>query len=287
MKRRTVIILAVLVLVVLGVSKIPGRRMSQEFLFKNIQTEAGELGAGDNLFDQMRFAEAIAVYENGLEEGAGYEALWRLARAYNKWGIIEKERRSSYVPFAIRYARQAVGIDEDRFEGHLYLAESLGTSLKYESIKNKLKIIDEIKDEAERAIELNPEHYRAYLVLGMWHSTVAGANWMHKKFARLFLGGLPDASYEEAIKNLQKSTELKGDFLKTHYELALIYHKLGDDSLAVSELEAAISCPITNKKERNTKAKSVSLLNKIRRITDEELSSSTCVIDVGHSPDLT
>ena len=230
------------------------------------------LREGDRLFDQLRFSEAALAYERILEEDpAKYETLWRLARCYNKWGIVEKKNRRRYVPRAITYAKEAVRVSNRRFEGHLYLSESLGTSLKYESVRNKVRYIKEIKAEAERAIELGPSHYRAYLVLGMWHSNVAGANWLEKKLAKIFLGRIPEASLDEAVYNFKRSIEIKSDFLKTHYELALIYIKLNDHGSAMKELKAAIACPVANIKERNTRNKSIALLEKLKERRNGEV----------------
>lgn len=224
------------------------------------------LKEGDKLFERMDFSKAASAYEKILEENPkDYEILWRISRCYSKWGIVEKQNRKLYIPIAIDYARRAIEVDGNRFEGHLYLAESLGTSLKYEGAKNRVRFIREIREEAEEAIKLNPDHYRAYLVLGMWHYKVSGAKWIEKKLAKLFFGGLPDAGLDEAVRNLRKSIELNPEFLKTHYELALIYVDQEKYKPAMVELEKAIDCPVTNKKERNTRNKAIALLEKLKK----------------------
>ncbi len=228
------------------------------------EVKADTIEEADRLFEELRFKEAAAAYEKILESDPdNYGVLWRLARCYSKWGVVERENRSKYTPIAIDYAEKAVEADEGGFEGHLYLAESLGISLYYEGPRDKVRFIRRIKSEAQRAIEIAPEHYRPYMILGIWHRNVMEAGWLEKKLANIFLGGLPEASMEKAVKNLKKSAGLNPDFMKTHYELALAYKYLGEKELAVRELRKAVECPVTNIKEKGLKQKSRALLKKL------------------------
>jgi len=225
------------------------------------------LKEGDKFFGQLKLDEAIYVYEKILEEDpADYEVLWRLARAYAKKALlIDKEHISEkYLHKAIDYAEDAIGINDNRFEGHLYLAESLGLLLKYEGPRDRVRFIRKVKEEAERTIELNPSHYRGHLFLGILHREIKEANWLERQIAKVFFGGIPEASFEEAERSLKRSVELRPDFPRTHYELALVYIALKNKELAIEELKKEISCPVTNKKEENLRRKSILLLNKLR-----------------------
>ena len=207
--------------------------------------------------------EHIDYYKGILRDSPGdYDALWNLARLYSKKGLHEdNERRAEgYLKAAIEYAGRAIEVNGKGFEGHLYLAESLGIILQYEGPVGRVRAVRKIKREAEQAIKLNPDNYRGYLVLGMWHRLVNEATWLEKKLAAVFLGGLPKASLKEAEKNFKKSIELKPDFPKSHYELALVYMKLNKKESAVEELKKALSCPITSKKEKELEEEAIRLL---------------------------
>jgi tetratricopeptide (TPR) repeat protein len=221
---------------------------------------------GDRYFEELKFRDAVAAYEIALKNGPeNYDVLWRLARCYSKWGVIERENRKVYTPPAIDYAERAIDADSGGFEGHLYLAESLGISLYYEGPRDQVRFIRRIKEEAERAIEIDPAHYRPYMLLGVWHRNVMEAGWLAKKLAAIFLGGLPEASMDKAVGNLKRSVRLKPDFIKTHYELALAYISLGEKDLAADALKTALRCPTLNIKEEGLRKKSIKLLSEIRK----------------------
>jgi tetratricopeptide (TPR) repeat protein len=226
-----------------------------------------DINDGDKLFEQSKFAESIVIYEEILEkEPANYEVLWKLSRSYSKQGNLEKKKKSKKNHFskAVDYTKQAIEVKPNGFEGYLYLAESLGKLSKVEKSETKVSLTYEIKEAALKAIELNPSHFKAYMILGIWHRKIEDANWLEKSLAKSFFGGLPEASLAEAEKNLKKSIELKSDFIESHYELALVYKMLKKKDLAIEELEEAINYPTISEKQEGIKKKANSLLKKLR-----------------------
>ena len=225
------------------------------------------LEVGDELFEQSKFSESIVIYEEIIKENPShYEALWRLSRSYSKQGNLEKKKsvKKEYFSKAVDYAQEAIEVNDNGFNGYLYLAESLGKLSRVEKSEAKVRLSKKIKEAAERAIELDPSHFKAYMILGIWHRKVEDASWMEQQLAKAFFGGLPEASLSEAERNLKKSAELKADFIESHYELALVYKALKKKEFAREELKKAISCPVSSKKEEEIKKKATSLLNKLK-----------------------
>lgn len=219
--------------------------------------------------------DVIPVYEARLKiDPRDYDALWRLSSCYNEMGILEEAEAASreYLKKGIDYASRAVEINEGGCEGHLYLAEGLGVLLQYEGPIDRVRLVREVRREAERAATLEPSHYRTYLILGIWHRKVVGANWFEKMLAKNFLGGLPDASLEEAERLLKRSVELKPDFPKTHYELGHLYLTMGKKDQAMAEFRKVLACPIANKKDEELKEESLRLLGE--EYGEEENSDS-------------
>ena len=58
---------------------------------------------------------------------------------------------------------RAVEMDSEKAEGHLYLAIATGKIALYSSGGDKVKAAWEIKEEAEKAMEIDPSQHKAYL----------------------------------------------------------------------------------------------------------------------------
>ena len=226
-----------------------------------------DLQEGDKLYEQNKYLESIPLYEKALEMNPeDYEALWRLSRSCDMQSNNEtkKSAKKEILDNAVNYAERAISANEDGFEGHLYLAQSLGKMSSVVGSEEKVKNTFKIRDAAQKAIELKPSHYKAYMLLGMWHRKVEAATWLEKNLAQMFFGGLPDASLEEAERNLKKSLELRYDNLEVHYELALVYEKLKRKDEAVKELKEASQCTVRNKRQAKIKENVIKLLKRIK-----------------------
>lgn len=201
---------------------------------------------------------------SGLKTG-NYEELWKLARSHSRESDVVKNKKDKkeLLLKSIDYAKRAMSVNPDRFEGHLFLAEGLGKLSDFVSSKEKVRSSGVIKDSAQKAIELNPSHYEAYLVLGVWHRKVVTASWIEKKLAKALFGGLPDGSIEESEENLKKAIRLNPDFIESHYELALTYKAEKKKKLAKEEVEKALQCSILGLREEEIKKEAESLLKKL------------------------
>lgn len=195
------------------------------------------------LFDGS-MEDAQKMYEFVLKENPhSYKALWRLSRFYISRGMAAektKEKKEEWRE-AARYAKDAIEINPNGAEGHLYLAISIGKLALYSPPAEKVKACREIKSEAEKTIELDPDQQKAYLVLGAWHRNVATASSLEKQFAKIFFGELPEGSLDESLELLLKSISLGGTDVRNYYELALTYEAMGDHEAAKKEYENALS----------------------------------------------
>ena len=91
--------------------------------------------------------------------------------------------------------------------------------------KERIRRAKVIRDEALRTIELDPDHDGAYHVLGRWNAEIMRLSGLSRFFAKSFLGAgiFRQASWEEAIANLQKAVELDPARIYHRLELARIY----------------------------------------------------------------
>jgi tetratricopeptide (TPR) repeat protein len=123
------------------------------------------------------------------------------------------------------------------------LAIAHGEIAMKEHGKKKLEFSRMVKEEAEKAIELNPRSDIAYHILGRWHREVASLSPVLRTLAKLVYGGLPDASMAEAVKNLTKAASLAPGVVTHHKELGKTYLLLGEKELARKEFLLALSLP--------------------------------------------
>ena len=225
------------------------------------------LSEGDTQMFNGKLEDAQKIYESVLEETPNsYEALWRLSRLYISIGMAAdkiKDKKKEWKK-AEDYAKQAIEINPDAAEGHIYLAISIGKRALLSSASEKIKSVWDIKKEAEKAMELDPTHQKAYLILGTWHRNVATASSMEKQLAKMFFGELPEGSLDESLKLLLKSISLGGNEVKNYYELALTYEELGNYEAAKKEYENALNARSLYPEDSQTKEKIKKVLSKSR-----------------------
>ncbi|MBA3260384.1 MAG: hypothetical protein H0T68_13080 [Gemmatimonadales bacterium] len=191
----------------------------------------------------------LAHYEAGLGlDSASYEANWRAAMALLDLGeqipdSVKSPERDSLFARAEALARRAVAADSGRAEGHFALAAAVGRASLTMGKKDRIRRAPVIRDEARRAIALDPRHDGAYHVLGRWHTEIMRLSGFSRFFARSFLGAgiFKEASWDSATTNLEKAVELDPGRIYHRLELAEVYahRKRYDEARAhLAEVEA-------------------------------------------------
>ena len=234
---------------------------------KNGMTAEPYLHEGDIHMFNGELEDAQKIYEFVLKEDPNnYNALWRLSRFYILRGMIPEKIKGKKKEWkeAEKYARHAVEINPDKAEGHLYLAIALGKMALYSSPGEKVRVVREIKKEAEKAIELDPKQQKAYLALGAWHRNVTMASSFEKEIAKIFFGKLPESSIEKSLNLLLKSIEMGGVNVRNYYELALTYEAMADYKAAKSKFNKALAARPVYPEDAEIKEKIKKVLRKSR-----------------------
>jgi hypothetical protein len=109
--------------------------------------------------------------------------------------------------------------------------------------KERIRRARIIRDEALRTLELDPRHDGAYHILGRWNAEIMRLSGLSRFFAKNLLGAgvFSQASWEEAISNMEHAVALDPGRLYHRLELAEIYadRKRYDDARAeLVQLEA-------------------------------------------------
>jgi tetratricopeptide (TPR) repeat protein len=224
---------------------------------------------GNEAFSNFDNEAALNYYSKALEKDSGnYEAAWKLSRAYVDVGetFKDKDTRKKYYKKGEVYARRAVDIDSSGSKGHLYLSISLGRVALDAGKKEQVRLSKEIKIEVDKALELDPNDDIALHVLGRWHRKMATLGWIQRKFANIFLGGVPkDASVEESAKCFEKAIEINPGHINHYLELGITYEELDRKDDAIKQYEALLKLPKKDSDDDKYKEEAKIRLEKIKK----------------------
>lgn len=185
------------------------------------------------------------------QDSTSYEANWRAAmilldRGEQTADSAKGGARDSLYALAERYARRAVSSNPRGADGHFALAAAVGRVSLTLGQEPRIRRAGIIRNEALRAIQLNPRHDGAYHIMGRWHAEIMRLSGIGRFFASNFLGArvFKQASWKQAIANMEKAVALDPGRIYHRLELARIYadRKRGAD--AESQLHAVESLPL-------------------------------------------
>jgi tetratricopeptide (TPR) repeat protein len=204
------------------------------------------LERGDQEFARRNYPLALAVYDSVLTISSdSASVLWRLARVYVCLGDVAPEgQQLDLYRRAEAYAVRSICSDSTKSEGHSWRAAALGNMAVFEGSKTKVRLCTVIKQELERAIELNPRDDIAFSILGSFYKTLGNVSWLERQLATLFLGGLPEGGYDESESALRQAISLAPRVIRHHFELGTLYKDLDRSEEALEEFRQVLSLPL-------------------------------------------
>jgi tetratricopeptide (TPR) repeat protein len=209
---------------------------------------------------------ALQLYEQaGAARPNDAFILQKIARQYSDL-VVEQpdtEAKKRYAQTALDYARRAVDLKPDDPVNVLSLAVCHGKLAVYSDTKTKIRYSRLVKEEAERALALDPNYAWAHHLLGRWHYEVADLGATSKFFVRLLYGGLPPASLDEGIRHLQRATELEPDELNHWLELGFAHAAAGQADAARAEWTRGLTMPSRGKHDEPAKQRARAALARL------------------------
>ena len=212
-----------------------------------------------------RFQAALAL------DSMDYVSNWALALSLIDLGKVTPDSvpsagRDSLYALAEVHAHRAVASDPGDAEGHFALAVAVGRAALTKSKKERVRRAVEIRKEALETIRLDSTHDGGYHVLGRWNAEVMRLSSVQRFFAKAFLGGvaLGKASWDEAIRNMEKAVALNPQRIYHRLDLARIYvdrHRYAD---ARAQLERIATLPLLDHGDESYQAEAATLLEQIR-----------------------
>ena len=228
------------------------------------------LQKADRLDNSDHFFEAISLLK-GLEKGdpRNGEVLYRISRVESD--LVDdlpddaKKKGHDYALESMAYAKRAIEADPQSSEAHLAAAIAYGVMTDFVDDRTKMEYSKFIKDEADKAIELDPKNDYAYLVLARWNFEMTQLNPILKGIAELLFGQIPPASQEKALEDFQKATELAPNKMIHHFCYGEALAKLGRKDEARAEYQKVLRLTPTCREERDYQQKASSGLKTLER----------------------
>jgi len=222
-------------------------------------------------------AAALTHLEAALAlEPRSYEANWRTAEVLMDIGkqtpdSVKSPTRDSVYARAESYGRVATGVNPDGADGHFALAAAIGRASLTKSSKERVRRAAEIRNEALRALEIDPEHHKTYHVLGRWNAEIMRLSGFQRFFAKAFLGGkiFGAASWDSATVYMDKAVALAPENIYHQLDLAEILIDRGRYAEARIHLSQVANLPVVDVMDPAYKERAASLSRKIEGKQDK------------------
>lgn len=222
----------------------------------------------ENLERQLKEPEALAKYKQILlQEPSGIKYLVKATELEIAIGSREKDANNKRLFFesALAYAERAIKADSNSADAHYAMASASGkmTDLDIDN-KKIVAYVKEVKDHADKAIQLQPNHARANYTLGKWHYEMVTLSGFKKAAVKLFYGGLPNGDLDKAILYMEKCRILEPYFVTNQLDLAKAYKENRQPAKAIEILERLVKMPNRSFNDIALKAEGAKLLASLK-----------------------
>jgi tetratricopeptide (TPR) repeat protein len=223
---------------------------------------------------------ALRHYQAVLaDDSMSYQANWKAARAIadvakqiqgNADSL--KHRRDSLYSVGRTYAERAIRADSTKADGHYVLAMVLGRLSRTKGSKERVRYAKVIYDEADKAVQINPEHDNAHHVLGAWNAEVKRLSGIQRFFAKTLFGGgfMSKANWPDAVSHLERAVAINPQHIYHRLELAEVFVDLGQYSKAREQLQVVATLPVYDVLDPQYKQDAAALLEDIKNEKDEK-----------------
>jgi tetratricopeptide (TPR) repeat protein len=161
--------------------------------------------------------------------------------------------KKEFATRGLEYARRSFALEPTNGVYALSLAICHGHLAMVSDVKTKVEYSRLIKEEAERALQLDPNYAWAHHILGRWHYEVASLGGLARFFAKLLYGGIPPASPDEGVAHLLRATELEPGELNHWIDLGFAYAAIGRKEEARASWKHGLAMPDRSKHDATSK----------------------------------
>lgn len=227
--------------------------------------EEGHFARVDSLHRAGQYEAAMEALEARRSSSSeDPDVLWRIARVRldrAKESLSGEAQNEAYEQ-AMKEAQTAVELAPNSGNAHLALAMAAGRVGLNAGTRRKVELSRSVKEHVDRAIALDPQNDLAYHVRGRWHYEVSDLGWVARTIVKTVYGGLPDASFEKAARDLQKAIQVH-ERVAHHLELGKAYLKLDQEKKARTHFQKAVDLPAKDPSDPRYKEEARQLLKEV------------------------
>jgi thioredoxin-like negative regulator of GroEL len=176
----------------------------------------------DELFEQGKVAEAKKTLEQAKGQApTNYDVLWRMARAMVLTGDMTSDKAQQEKTYydAKYFAEEAIKANANGTQGYVRRAAANGKIALFKGVLGAKEAVNATRDDANKAIALNSDGPQAlaaaHYILGRTHLKLTET----PKPVRMPIG-LGWGNLDEALSNLKRACDLRGDFIQYQLEYA-------------------------------------------------------------------
>lgn len=223
------------------------------------------IAEGDSLYEVYENRSALEKYRDAYEKcPQSYEALMKMTRTLNDVGEdIGGEQSVPYYQEAIKYADTLQERYPDSVQSYFLKSAAAGNLALYKGGQTKVRLSRAVINNANRAIQLDSSYSPAWVIRGAYYRQVATASSLLKKFANMFLGGLPDGTLEDSREALQTAVRLDSSNDYAVFEMGQTLVAMGKESEAEEYFKKVLSLPNTHNQSDDLDARAREALKQL------------------------
>lgn len=192
--------------------------------------------------------------------------LCRISELYALVGRREqsKDGQADFYKKAKAFAQHALRVNSNSSEANFVMALAMGRIALISSGEDKINAVKEIKSFAEKSIQLDPNYFKPYHILGKWHFEVSELSQFERWLLKVAYGSLPKSSLDTSIKFYEKSRQLNPGFLLNYLELARAYKRKDQENKSIELLTTMLKLPPSSSNDAHIKSEGKKLLEDLR-----------------------
>ena len=226
------------------------------------------LKEADNFEKQQKETEALDKYKQILlQQPTHVKALVKSAELNTSLGNRQSDKNSKrlYYETALSFANRAFTADSTQADACYAMSMASGKMVDIETENKKIvAYVKDIKKYADKALAINPNHAKANYTMGKWHYEMANLSGIKKTAVKLFYGGLPEGTFEQAIQYMEKCKTLEPYFATNYLDLAKAYKDDRKPAQAMEVLNKLVKLPTRTSDDIAVKAEGAKLLESMQ-----------------------